>query len=135
MAVSTTTDPVVCKLMDYGKVQYQKTKKQKETKKKTVQEGIKEMWVRPNTGVHDLQTKMNHVKKFLEKGNRVIITVKFKGRELSNHTSADNVIEQVKGLLEEHSKSIEIGRREGRQLKIVVRPIVVLKGHEEKHDS
>lgn len=82
VCVSPNTDPVVCKIMDYGKHLYKMKKKAKKAKANQVVVEIKELKIRPNTDTHDLMTKVRHAKKFLEDGNKVKFTVFFRGREI-----------------------------------------------------
>jgi translation initiation factor IF-3 len=82
VCVSPNTDPVVCKIMDYGKHLYKMKKKAKKAKANQVTIEIKELKIRPNTDTHDLNTKIRHAKKFLEEGNKVKFTVFFRGREI-----------------------------------------------------
>ena len=80
--VAPNADPPVCRIMDYGKFKYQTTKKLKEAKKKHHQPQLKEVKLRPNTDEHDLNVKIRNIKEFLEKKDRVKVTVFFKGREV-----------------------------------------------------
>jgi translation initiation factor IF-3 len=119
--VAENSDPPVCKIMNYGKVKYDKNKAEKKQKQQQ-QNDIKEMWLRPNTEDHDLETKMKQVRKFLEKGSKVIITIKFKGRELRLGSSSEVMIEKVQVHLEDVSEKIDVGSLEGRRLRVVVDP-------------
>ena len=83
--------PPVCKIIDYGKYKYEQTRKEKEAKKKQRTVEIKEVRLSPNIDVNDLNTKMNQARKFLKGGNRVKVSVRFRGRELA-HTAAGKVI-------------------------------------------
>ncbi|HOK40531.1 MAG TPA: translation initiation factor IF-3 [bacterium] len=80
--ISPTATPPVCRIMDYGKYLYEKQKKEKITKKKQKTIQIKELKIRPSTDMHDIEYKIKHAREFLEEGNKVKFTVKFKGREL-----------------------------------------------------
>ncbi len=81
--ISPNALPPVCKIMDYGRYKYELTKKKQEAKKKQSVVQIKEIKVRPKTSDHDLQTKIGHLKKFIEKRDKVKVTVMFRGREIS----------------------------------------------------
>ncbi len=81
--ISPTAKPPVCKIMDYGRYKYEQTKKQQEAKKKQATFQLKEIKVRPKTGEHDLQTKLGHIRKFLERKDKVKVTVMFRGREIA----------------------------------------------------
>ena len=79
--VSPQADPPVCRIMDYGKYKYQQAKRASEAKKKQVKFEIKEVKMRPKTDEHDFQFKMKHARRFLEEGNKVKLTIMFRGRE------------------------------------------------------
>jgi translation initiation factor IF-3 len=81
--VSSNSNPPVCKIMDYGRYKYEQTKKKQEAKKKQAQFHLKEIKVRPKTGEHDLQTKLGHIRKFIERHDKVKVTVRFRGREIT----------------------------------------------------
>ena len=78
--VSPQAKPPVCKIMDYGRFKYELTKKQQEARKKQTVVQLKEVKVRPKTGDHDLETKLKNIRKFIEKRNKVKVTVMFRGR-------------------------------------------------------
>lgn len=80
--IAPTAEPPVCKIIDYGKYRYQLTKKEKESKKAQHQVKVKEIKIKPNTDEHDLVTKMNHMREFVAKGNKVRVTCTFRGREM-----------------------------------------------------
>ena len=82
--VSPTATPPVCRIMDYGKYRYQQSKKQQEAKKKQVHVEVKEIKLRPQTDEHDLQVKIKHARRFIEDGNKVKVTLVFKGREITH---------------------------------------------------
>jgi len=98
VCVSPNTDPVVCKIMDYGKHLYKMKKKAKESKKKQSVIEIKELKIRPNTDIHDIMTKVNRAKKFLSDGNNVKFTVFFRGREVM---FVEKAIESLERIVEE----------------------------------
>jgi len=123
--VAPDADPPVCKLMDYGKLKYHRKKSEKERKKNSQQEVTKELWLRPRTDDHDLEIKMAQAKKFLEKNSKVVITIKFKGRELrgGGMIVGQAMIEKVKEHLKEHADSFEVSGMEGRRIKMAIKPI------------
>ena len=82
--VNPKADPPVCKVMDFGKFKYEEKKKANEAKKKQNVVEIKEMKVRPKTDDHDLESKINHIRRFLEEGNKAKITFRFRGREITH---------------------------------------------------
>ena len=89
--IAPNAKPPVCKIIDYGKYRYEMARKEKEAKKKQKVIDVKEIRLSPNIDVNDLNTKMNHARKFLESGNRVKVSVRFRGRELA-HTATGKVI-------------------------------------------
>ena len=109
VCVSPNTDPVVCKIMDFGKHLYKLKKKAKKAKANQVVIEIKELKIRPNTDTHDLMTKIRQAKKFLEDGNKVKFTVFFRGREIMFAEKAlENLNVIVKELGGEDQLSIEL---------------------------
>jgi translation initiation factor IF-3 len=120
--VAPQAKPPVCKLMDFGKYQYEQRKKNQEAKKKQVQVQLKEVKLRPKTDEHDLQTKLNHVRRFLAKGDRCKITLFFRGREIVHKEQGkailDNVLEEISDVarLEQEPKF------EGRTMHMIVAP-------------
>ena len=108
--VGPTATPPVCKIMDFGKYQYEKSKKMKEGKKKQHTVTVKEIRLRPKTDSHDLETKLKQARKFLEQKNKVKFTVMFRGRELAykemGKEMLDKVIEHLSdvGVLESPAK-------------------------------
>jgi translation initiation factor IF-3 len=99
--------PPVCKIMDYGKYKYEEKKKESEARKRQVQVELKEVKLRPKTDDHDMDVKVKHVRRFLEEGNKVKATVRFRGREITHPETAErqlmHIVEAVKdiGLVEQ----------------------------------
>lgn len=118
--VSEESDPPVCKIMNFGKVKYQKNKTEKKQKQNQTEQ--KEIWLRPNTEDHDLETKMKQASKFLGKGHKVLITIKFKGRELRLNQGSDDIVDKVRLRLEEVAEKFEVTSLEGRQRRITIEP-------------
>ena len=120
--ISPTATPPVCKIMDYGRFKYEQTKKQQESKKKQTTFQVKEIKVRPKTDKHDLEIKLGHIQRFLEKKNKVKVTVVFRGREITlagmGREMLDQIAEQASGfaIVEQHSKM------EGRTMNMVLAP-------------
>jgi len=81
--ISPNANPPVCKIMDYGRYKYEQTKKQQDAKKKQSTFQVKEIKIRPKTGDHDLDVKLNHIRQFLDKKDKVKVTVMFRGREIA----------------------------------------------------
>jgi translation initiation factor IF-3 len=120
--VSPTAKPPVCKIMDYGRFKYEQTKKQQEAKKKQTTFQIKEIKVRPKTGEHDLQTKMGHIRKFLERKDKVKVTVMFKGREIALSDRARDLLEHIAKEVEDLAVVEQYPKFEGRTMTMVLAP-------------
>jgi len=116
--VSPNSSPPVCKIMDYGKYCYEISKKEKLTKKKQHVIHVKEIRMRPKIETHDFEFKMRHARKFLEAGNRVKVTVLFKGREIAHKEFGEQIIEKVIEELEDIAKVEREAQFEGRTLTI-----------------
>lgn len=121
--ISPTAHPPVCKIMDYGKYRYQENKRRQEAKKHQVVVKIKEIKMRPATDEHDLQTKLKQVKKFLAEGDKVKLTLRFRGREMAHQELGQarlkRVVDEVAGLGEIE----QMPRMEGRQLFMMLAPV------------
>jgi translation initiation factor IF-3 len=98
--VNPKAEPPVCKIMDFGKFKYEEKKKANEAKKKQNVVEIKEVKVRPKTDDHDLETKIKHIRRFLEEGNKAKITVRFRGREITHPEKGREVIDEILKALE-----------------------------------
>jgi translation initiation factor IF-3 len=120
--VAATAEPPVCRIMDYGKFRYEEQKKKQEAKKRQTVVQIKEIKLRPKTDEHDYQTKLSHIQRFLEEGNRCKVTIFFRGREIVHkdrgQTMLDRVIEDTK----EVAKVEQEARAEGRTLHMMLVP-------------
>ena len=114
--VAPNADPPVCVIMDYGKYQYEKNKKSSGSKKSTIKE--KEFSLRYVIDEHDLQTKMNQAKKYLDKGNRVKLIVKFKARENAHKEKGWTVINRAVELLAEHGTPEKPANWEGNRIAV-----------------
>ena len=114
--------PPVCKIMDFGKFKYEEKKRTNEAKKRQAIVELKEIKLRPKTDVHDLEVKINHARRFLEEGNKVKITCRFRGREITHPEAAEKqlmaVVERTKDLA-----TVELTpRMEGRNMTLVMAP-------------
>jgi translation initiation factor IF-3 len=120
--VSPDASPPVCKILDYGKYKYQTQKKAAEARKhqKTVE--IKEIKMRPAIDDHDYDVKMRSIKRFFEEGDKVKVTLRFRGREMAHQQLGMQVLQRVKGELEEIAKVESEPRLEGRQMVMVLAP-------------
>jgi translation initiation factor IF-3 len=118
--VAATAKPPVCRIMDFGKYKYQKKKRQQEAKKKATVIHIKEIKIRPKTDEHDFQTKMKHLKRFIEEGDKVKVTMMFRGREIAYADSAmktfEKIIEELKDVAVIESRP----KIEGRNMMMIV---------------
>jgi translation initiation factor IF-3 len=120
--ISPNADPPVCKIMDYGRFKYEQTKKLQEAKKKQSTFQLKEIKVRPKTGDHDLQIKIGHIKRFLENKDKVKVTVRFRGREITLSDLGRQVCQKIATETEEIAVVEQFPKFEGRTIVMVLAP-------------
>lgn len=120
--ISPNATPPVAKIMDFGKYKYETQKKESEARKKQKIIEIKEIKFRPNTDTHDYEVKMRSVTKFLEGGDKVKITLRFRGREMAHQELATKLLDRVTGDLKDLAKIEQYPRLEGKQMSMVVAP-------------
>ena len=120
--ISDSKDSPVCKILDYGKYLYKKQKKQKQNKKNQHIIHVKEIRLRLNTGEHDLITKLNKAKKFLEDGNKIKFTIMFRGREIARKDAAMQMLENVADSFNEISEIDKKASLEGRKMFLILTP-------------
>ncbi len=120
--VSPNAEPPVCKILDYGKFKYEAQKKKNEAKKKQKVIEVKEIKLRPNIDDNDYDVKMRNMRKFLEEGDKVKVTLRFRGRELAHQDLGMKVLERVRDDLEGLGKIEQIPKMEGRQMVMVIAP-------------
>ena len=120
--ISPNAAPPVCKLMDFGKFKYEQSKKRDEAKKKQKQVQIKEIKFRPGTDDGDYNIKMRNIQRFLAEGDKVKITLRFRGREMAHQDLGIKVLERVKNDLEELAVVESFPKVEGRQAVMVLAP-------------
>lgn len=120
--VSPNADPPVCKILDYGKLKYQEQKKASEARKRQKTVDVKEIKMRPNIDTHDYDVKMRNVVKFLEGGDKVKVTMRFRGREMAHQELGMDVLNRVRDDVEELSKVEVVPKMEGRQMIMVLAP-------------
>ena len=120
--VAPNADPPVCKILDYGKFKYEEQKKKNEARKKQKIIEVKEIKLRPSIDDHDYEVKRRSMIKFIEEGDKVKVTMRFRGRELAHQELGMNVLMRVKHDLEEIAKVEQFPRMEGRQMTMVVSP-------------
>ena len=121
--ISPNATPPVCKIMDYGKYKYETQKKEAEARKKQKTIEIKEIKFRPNTDSHDYEVKMKSVFKFLENGDKVKITLRFRGREMAHQELGRQLLERVAEDTKEHGKVENFPKMEGRQMVMLIGPL------------
>jgi translation initiation factor IF-3 len=120
--ISPNADPPVCKILDFGKYKYEQQKKKNEAKKKQKVVEIKEIKIRPNIDDHDYDVKMRQARSFIGEGDKVKVTLRFRGRELAHVDLGMKVLERVKGELDEIAKVEQMPRMENRQMIMVLTP-------------
>ena len=120
--VQPNADPPVCKILDYGKYKYEAQKRANEARKKQKIIEVKEIKFRPNIDEHDYQVKMRNVNKFLSSGDKVKVTLRFRGREMAHQELGANVLARVRDETEEIAKVEAMPKMEGRQMVMVLAP-------------
>jgi len=120
--VSPHASPPVCKVLDYGKYKYQAQKKANEARKKQKVIEVKEIKMRPGIDEHDYQVKMRSVRKFLEHGDKVKMTIRFRGREMAHQDLGMKVLDRVREDVDELAKVEQFPKTEGRMMNMVIAP-------------
>jgi translation initiation factor IF-3 len=120
--ISPTAEPPVCKIMDFGKFKYETQKREAEARKKQKIIEIKEIKFRPGTDTHDYDVKMRSVVKFLEEGDKVKVTLRFRGREMAHQELGLELLKRVEADVAEIGKIESFPRLEGRQMVMMVAP-------------
>jgi translation initiation factor IF-3 len=120
--VSPNADPPVCKILDYGKLKYEQQKKRNEARKKQKTIDVKEIKMRPNIDTHDYDVKMRAIHRFLGEGDKVKVTLRFRGRELAHQELGMKLLDRVKVDLDELAKVEQFPKLEGRQMTMVMAP-------------
>ena len=120
--VSPDAKPPVCRLIDYGKFKYQQSKKAQEAKKKQVVIEVKEINLTPNTDKHDIETKQNHIKRWIAEKARVRVGVKFRGREMSHIDLGYKALQELMSGIEDIVVQESVPRMEGRRLVVTLLP-------------
>lgn len=118
--ISPNADPPVCRIMNYGKLCYEQSKQKKQKKQKRVQ--IKEIKVRPGTEEGDYQVKLRNLIRFLEEGDKVKVTLRFRGREMAHQDLGMQMLDRFRTDLEIHSNVEQMPKFEGRQMVMVLAP-------------
>ncbi|MPY70233.1 MAG: translation initiation factor IF-3 [Alphaproteobacteria bacterium] len=120
--ISPNADPPVCKILDYGKFKYEDQKRKAEARKKQKTIDIKEIKMRPGIDEHDYDVKMRAMRRFLDEGDKVKVTLRFRGRELAHQELGLKVLNRVRDDVDEVAKVEQMPKMEGRQMIMVVAP-------------
>jgi len=120
--VSPNADPPVCKILDFGKFKYEAQKKKNEARKKQKVIEVKEVKLRPNIDDNDYEVKMRAMRKFINEGDKVKITLRFRGREMAHQHLGMQLLDRVREQLDDLAKVEQIPRMEGRQMVMIVAP-------------
>lgn len=120
--IAPNATPPVCRVMDYGKFKYQEAKRAHESRQKQKQVQLKEIKLRPGTDENDYQIKLRNMLRFLEDGDKVKVTLRFRGREMAHQEFGARQLERIKADLEEFGNVEQMPKMEGRQMIMVVAP-------------
>ena len=120
--VSPTADPPVCKILDFGKYKFQEQKKKNEARKRQKTVELKEIKLRPNIDVHDYDVKTKAMHRFFEEGDKVKVTLRFRGREMAHQDIGVRVLERIRAEMDPVSKVEQMPRMENRQMVMVLSP-------------
>ena len=118
--IAPKAQPPVCKIIDYGKYRYELARKEKEAKKKQKTVEVKEVRLSPNIETNDLNTKVNNAKKFISKGNKVKVTLRFRGREMAHMQQSKHILDDFAKLLEDVAVVEKPAKLEGRSMSMVL---------------
>ena len=118
--IAPKAQPPVCKIIDYGKYRYEQARKDKEAKKKQKTIEVKEIRISPNIDTNDLNTKVNNAKKFISKGNKVKVTLRFRGREMTHVQQSKHILDDVAEMLKDVASVEKPAKLEGRNMSMVL---------------
>ncbi|MCK0142166.1 translation initiation factor IF-3 [Aliiroseovarius sp. F20344] len=121
--ISPNANPPVCKIMDFGKFKYEQQKRESEARKKQKTIEVKEVKFRPNTDTHDYNVKMRNVFKFLENGDKVKVTLRFRGREMAHQNLGRELLHRVADDIKDLGKVENMPKMEGRQMVMMIGPL------------
>jgi len=121
--IAPLAKPPVCRIMDYGKFKYQAAKKAHEAKAKQKQVQVKEVKLRPRTDENDYQIKLRNLRRFLDDGDKVKVTLRFRGREMAHQEFGMRQLERIKADLEDVANVEQMPKMEGRQMVMVMAPV------------
>ena len=122
VAISPNAEPPVCKILDYGKFKYEAQKKKNEAKKKQNVIVVKEIKIRPGIEDHDYHVKLRAMNKFIAEGDKVKVTLRFRGREMAHQELGGKVLDRVREDMETVAKVEQFPKMEGRQMTMVFSP-------------
>jgi translation initiation factor IF-3 len=120
--ISPNANPPVCKIMDYGKYKYEQQKRESEARKKQKVIEVKEVKFRPGTDTHDYDVKMRNVLRFLEDGDKVKVTLRFRGREMAHQDLGRDLLERISEDVKEYGRVENMPKMEGRQMVMIIGP-------------
>ena len=120
--VSPNADPPVCKILDYGKFKYEEQKKRHEARRKQKVIEVKEIKMRPSIDIHDYVVKIKSARRFIDGGDKVKVTIRFRGRELAHQQLGMNVLNRLKTDMDDVAKVEQLPRVEGRMMMMVIAP-------------
>ena len=120
--ISPGAEPPVCKILDYGRFKYQDQKRKNEARKKQKTVDVKEIKMRPNIDQHDYDVKIRAINRFIEEGDKVKVTMRFRGREMAHQDLGLKVLDRVRDDLVDVAKLEQFPKTEGRQMTMVVAP-------------
>ena len=120
--ISPNANPPVCKIMDFGKYKYETQKREAEARKKQKIIEVKEVKFRPGTDTHDYDVKMRNVVRFLENGDKVKITLRFRGREMAHQDLGRQLLERIAADIKEIGRIENMPKMEGRQMIMIIGP-------------
>ena len=120
--IAPNADPPVCKILDFGKYKYEEQKKKNEARKKQKIIEVKEMKMRPGIDEHDYQVKIRNMRRFIEEGDKVKVTLRFRGREMAHQEFGMRQLERIKADLEALGQVEQMPKMEGRQMVMIIGP-------------
>jgi translation initiation factor IF-3 len=120
--VAPTVNPPVCRIMDYSRFKYEQEKREREAKKRQHVIHVKELKFRPKIQEHDYQVKLHHLQRFLKRGDKVRITMQFRGREMQHVDLGRNILQRLMGDISDMGKAEANPRLEGRMMSTIINP-------------
>jgi translation initiation factor IF-3 len=133
--VAPNAIPPVCRLMDYGKFRYEQSRKERESRKNQHVVELKEVRIRPKIDDHDLETKGRQAAKFLDHGDKVKMTVTFRGREMAHPDLGKALLDQLIEILRPHGTVEQLPRLEGRAMSVIMNPLKAKQSQNEKEEA